>query len=111
MLHLLYHANCADGFAAAGIEKLKPTAPPTVEERLSKVEYGINLVMETLSMVVLTIQKNALEGRLLMTAAELQKLIGIDPPSPPFTVSEPPSLPTLPGLETPPLPVSGAAVS
>lgn len=81
---------------AAGIEKLKPTAPLTVEERLERLEKMQKVVQSLVEIIT----GNALSGRLGLTVNE-SKLLGLitdpAPQSPPLPAPDSPE--TLPGLE------------
>lgn len=111
---------------AAGIEKLKPTAPPTIEERLNAIEKAMAYLIVwanggeikappapfdyTSCLLALGLPVNPApnEQRLEMAAkiATGSRHLSEDK----LATGDLAAL-GLPGLETPPLPVSGAAVS
>lgn len=85
---------------ALGLEKVKPDAPLSTEERLNRLAGELEVMKAGVSSMMTVIQKNALNGRLLISAKELQDLIGVSPQvsfSPVLSLG---SSETLPGIET-----------
>lgn len=92
--------NLASVRQAAGIEKLKPTAPPTVEERLERIE-------KTLGTFITWSQRELGESGALALLTLLATNPAVPPPPPKLTPED--KLATialdalgLPGLENPP---------